>query len=106
MKSILLICHSILVTFLSKLETTSSFIPPTPYLKINNYIFKQILFDKQKVDVVERLIARLGFEKDKVFDIVSQDENVSAVNDLSCSLGKNKCTLDIALSHYYSMFEN
>lgn len=52
--------------------------------------------------MVGRLIERLGFEKNRVFNIIETQD--IATTGLSCSLGNNKCTLEIALSHFYGTF--
>jgi sulfite reductase alpha subunit-like flavoprotein len=52
------------------------------------------------INSVKKLIERLGYEGDRVFSIGGNSvENV----DLSCSLGDNKCTLELALLYFYDI---
>eukprot|EP00026_Physarum_polycephalum_P000703 Phypoly_transcript_00704.p1 GENE.Phypoly_transcript_00704~~Phypoly_transcript_00704.p1 ORF type:complete len:606 (+),score=124.76 Phypoly_transcript_00704:1837-3654(+) len=60
-----------------------------------------IVMPSNPTDQVDRLISRLGFEKDRVFTVSGNELN--AVTDLACSLGENKCTLEIALTYYYDI---
>ena len=58
-----------------------------------------LFFDSWQADQVERLITQLGFDKEKIFTISST--GMDQMVDLVCSLGPDKCTLEIALSYYY-----
>jgi NADPH-ferrihemoprotein reductase len=60
-----------------------------------------IVLPSNPASEVNRLIECLGFDKEKVFEVSGQELN--QVTDLACSLGQNKCTLEIALSHYYDI---
>jgi len=51
--------------------------------------------------LVRRLITRLGFSGDLVFNVEATVDSES--DDLACSLGANTCTLEIALSYYYDI---
>jgi len=51
------------------------------------------------LDLVDNFLTRIGFDRDLVFNV---QEQISG-NEISCSLGKNKCTLEIALSYFYDI---
>jgi sulfite reductase alpha subunit-like flavoprotein len=58
------------------------------------------------IDLVRRLITHLGYPGDLVFNVESTSlDGILDGDKLSCSLGENKCTLEIALSYYYDITE-
>ena len=73
----------------------SFFLPHSSY-----YLFSSsslLFFDVGKVEVVESLLARLGLVKDRVFNI----EQEIGQSDICCSLGRNRCTPELALTYFY-----
>jgi len=59
------------------------------------------IFPSNRDDDVAKLITRLGYKKDQVFNV--QTDGVANPVDLSSSLGNNKCTLEIALTYYFDI---
>jgi len=55
------------------------------------------------MSLVDRLISRLGFSKNRVFTVI--EKTVGGVDsvELSSSRGKNKCTLEIALTYFFDI---
>lgn len=51
-------------------------------------------------DLVTKLIQRLGYPKDLVFKVLHES---TASIPLSCSLGDNMCTLEVALKYFYDI---
>jgi len=51
-------------------------------------------------EIVNKLISRIGYKPTQVFQIEAGDMNFV---ELACSLGQNKCTLEIALTYFFDI---
>lgn len=51
--------------------------------------------------LVSKLVTRLNYQPDLVFNV--EEKAISSPVELSCDLGKNKCTLEIALQYFYDI---
>jgi len=58
------------------------------------------LIPSNNQEIVRKVISILGYQRDQVFEFRPAS---STGADLSCSLGENLCTLELALSHFYDI---